>query len=548
MKIKALVIATVTAIFVLAPLMVLPASAYPRMVAAGNVVVSEAQDYATQSFSDPWDMSNSQDMSRKVIRFSKVNMRNGLWSGKTQSNDSYFWFLWGGYPGAYITSRDGASRPIVASFYRRLSFRMYIGAGTSYKRGTFYWFTRKDLKRPKSMLFKVYPGWHTYSLDLPSRFSGRPISLRLDPINRANTTVRIDWIRLTSRPGASVNLQWVDNRSGHSTIYMDNDSAGYDGSAVATVASTSGLNSKNISLDGLQPGNYYFYLRNSAGSLSGYSGTSATVNKAPMVRIVDPDEAGGADWARSALRNPWDMRSPKDISKTFNIVRTSFRRAIFTGVNSRSGGGGLRKNDPYFMLNQGKKAINSNRFHRLTFHYRYGGGFSLSRGTMSRFGWTTRRQDSPKHWQMSDDIVTYKGWNKITIDLKKIRLNRGNYGWRNWITRFRFDPHEDRLSRRFYVNYITLREDDRLRSSFVIRYNLTDTNSGNVGVTIFRDKDRRFGNGNETAIKAMNVAPGRKAYRWRPSRKVRGTYWIYIRANDGINTTGFYSSGPLRVH
>ncbi len=506
------------------------------------VEVIDANDYATEAFADPWDMSNSKDISHKVVRFANASMSNGIWTARTISADSYFWFLWGGYPGSTPDERDGVTKPVNAGLYKRLTFKMYLNKAVGSSRGTFYWFYRQDLKNGEVVLFKVYEGWHIYQIDLPARWSGWPISLRLDPVNLSDTTVKIDWIRLTNKPGTSVNLSWNDTEGGQADVYIDNNNSGHDGTLLTTVNSKAGSSSASIDLDGLEPGSNYFYLKKSGGVESNYSDGSFTVNKAPIVKVIEPDAKGGTDWARRYLGNPWDMSSPRDIIRTFNIAGSRFRRGIYSGVNTR------RKSDPYFMLNLGGKNINTSRFHRLTFRYRYSGNFSLGRGTVSRFGWTTRRLNSPRYWQITDDIVTYTGWNTLTVDLKKVRLNRGSFGWRNYVTRFRFDPHEDRRTRAFYVDYITLREDDRLRRFFDIKFNLIDTNDATNQVKIYRDKDRQFGNGNEAIIADYNTRTGLQSRRWAPSGSLRGLFWIFIQASDGKNTSGFYSSGPLRVH
>ncbi len=547
MKKKSLFALVFTSVLIISSLLITSAYAF-TLAGPSNTFAAGTRDYATDVLLDPWDMSNRADMTHVVKNFTGRSMKRGQWSAKTKGKSAHFWFLWGGDPGSYATSRDGAAKKINTGLYKRLTFRMYLGvSSTRYRRGIFYWFYSRNLKKKKHMLFKVYPGWHTYQLDLPSTWRGRPISLRLNPIDRSNTWVRIDWIRLTNKPGTSTSISWSDTVAGNATVYYDSDASGYNGTSLGLYTSNIGANIANLSLDGLLGGNYYFYVKGANGALSSYS-SAMVVNGVPFAKITQPDEIGGRDWARAALRNPWDMRSPSDIVRTFNIKGSKFKRGRYTGVNYKQNKGS-RKHDPYFMLNLGGKRINPRVFHRLTFKYRFKGGYSLRRGTMSRFGWTTKRYDDPKYWQISDDIVTKSGWNTITIDLKKIRLNRGRYGWKNSITRFRFDPHEDRGTRRFYVSSIALREDDKVnkRRRFRIRYKLYDVNSPTVTVKLYRDRDRTFGNGNERLITTQVTNPGSRGYTWKVSRKIRGTWWIYAQANDGTNTNGYYSSGPLKT-
>ncbi|HDZ86283.1 MAG TPA: hypothetical protein ENH57_01165 [Actinobacteria bacterium] len=545
MKKKSLFALVFASVLIISSLLM--SSAYASTISGpSSTFAVGTRDYATDVLQDPWDMSNREDMTHVVKNFAGTSMSRGVWSGKTTNRSGHFWFLWGGDPGAYATKRDGAVNKINTSRYKRLTFRMYVGVNsTAYRRGIFYWFYTRDLKSKKHLLFKLYPGWHTYQLDLPSStWRGSPISLRLNPIDRSSTWVKIDWIRLTNKPGTGTNISWTDTASGNATLYYDNDASGYNGTSLGLYTSSVGANIANVSLDGLLGGNYYFYVRGANGALSGYS-SALTVNAPPFVKITDPDEMGGADWATRVMRNSWNMSSGGDVFKTFNTYKKSFSRGRFTGVNYAAN----RKNDPYFMLNLRKKTINPKIFHRLTIRYAYSGGFSLRRGTMSRIGWMTQRYNDPKYWQVSDDIVTYRGWNTYTIDLKKIKLNRGSYGWKNRITQLRFDPHEDRLSRRFYVDYVSLRADDAMNSngSFVVRYKLYDTNNSSVNISFYRDRDKSFGNGNEVLIRSLAAAPGSRSFTWKPSRHVNGTYYIYAKANDGVNQTGYYSSGPVKI-
>ena len=537
-------------------LIILIIPVYSSLLAGSNITITgptgaseviEGRDFASEVRMDPWNMSNREDMSHRVVRFKTIRWTGGNWRATTNSSDSYFWFMWGGDPGAYMTLRDGGRTKVNTGRYKRLTFKMYVSGseGSYLGRGQFYWFYRRDLKYPKVKTFSVYAGWHTYQIDLPGSWRGWPISLRMDPVPRSNRVVKIDYIRLTNRPGNKVNLTWNDTEGGTATVYVDKNNSGYDGSALRTVGSNVGANSANIDLDGLEPGNYYFYMKKAGGAYSNYSIAGQNINKAPLVKITDPDEKGGADWATRAMRNSWNMSSSGDVYKTFNTYKKSFSRGRYTGVNYAAN----RKNDPYFMLNLRRKTINPKIFHRLTVRYAYSGGFSLRRGTMARIGWLTRRYNDPKYWQISDDIVTYKGWNTYTIDLKKIKLNRGSYGWKNRITQLRFDPHEDRYSRRFYVDYITLRADDAMNSngSFVVRYKLYDTNDSSVNISFYRDRDKSFGNGNEVLIRSLAAAPGSRSFTWKPSKYVNGTYYIYAKANDGVDQRGYYSTGPVKI-
>ncbi len=523
-----------------------------------DMKIPEAKDYATQVLQDPWDMNNPEDINTELAasaqtKFKNISLKNGVWSGKLNKGSDksgQFWLLFPGYSGSYATSKNGASNPIDTNTYNLLSFKMYFDifrwqkAQDGYLGLTVYWFFSTDLKS-KLLQDKVFvpihnKKWGIYQIEVP-KFAKKPIGLRIEAaMTKGNSTIKIDWARLTSNPEKIEIVPTFNQRSTDKAVFFDNDNQNYDGLPLKGFENWQRKwSTTNLKVDGLPPANYYFYLGEGEHPDYKYSNYSSKViiNKAPSVKIIEPDETGGADWARTVLKNPWDMKSTSDISQTSSISNMKFRKGIFSGLNGN--------NDPFFRLNLGGKAINAKRFHKLTFKYRYDGSFSLVRGTMSRIGWLTK--NSPGYWQVSDDIVTYGGWNNITVDMNKIKLNVGNYGWKNWITALRFDLHEDPYKRRFYIADIALREDDRLVKSFAIKYKI-DNDEPTTALKFYRDKDRTFGNGNEVLITQKKARTGTGAYRWKPSRKIKGLYWIYIQATDDQSTRGYYSSGPLKVH
>ncbi|KKM98552.1 hypothetical protein LCGC14_1156720 [marine sediment metagenome] len=513
---------------------------------SASLELAETPDYASEVLQDPWDMSNREDISQRMVGFRSTYMKNGVWRGRTTSADAHFWFLWGGDPGAYATSREGARNPINTRRYNLLTVKMYLSDVSSGSMAQFYQFYRRDLKKPVKRAFRVKKGWNIYRLYTGYNLKAKPISLRLDPIKKKNVVVKIDWIRLSSAY-ERISIKWHSDSSDFNKkdyLYIDNDRSGYNGMLRMRydIRPSKYTYWNHYFIDSMQPGKYYLYMKGWNGNYSNYSPV-INIKKAPIVKITDPDEVGGRDWASTALRNSWNMSSPSDISQIANTARTSFARGRFSGV-----GKSPHKNDPFFLLNFGGKTVDAKRFHRLTFRYAYSGGFSLKRGTMSRIGWTTRRYNSTNQYQMSDDVVTYAGWNTYTVDLKKIHLNRGSYGWKDRITRLRFDPHEDPYGRRFYVDYVTLREDDATNpnGNFVIRYKLSQVD-GPTSVSFYRDRDRRFGNGNEAFIKTVTANRGNNRFTWKPSKYVNGNYYIYARAGSGALRRGYYSSGPLKV-
>lgn len=500
----------------------------------------EARDFATMQFADPWDMSNREDIGYNLDNFRNVRLSGSKFYGTTNNTGGHIWLLWGGYPGSYGQGREGVVNKIRASLYNRLSFKLY-----SSKRGhgRLWWFYTQNFRSKQWVNIDIETGWHYYQINLPSTWSGYPLGARFDPIMLKDANVILDWVRLTPKnvSGASSTIAWSDSGdTGEATIYLDNDNQGHNGVPIRTVTSNNGTNTNSLDTSGLTPGNYYVYLMKN-GEVSGYAPGRIQVNQAPILKITEPDITGGTDWAAKYLRNSWNMSSFSDVRRYQNIGSKRISGGVFGGTNYAQ----TRANDPFMWMRQSGKLINTNYYRFATIKYKYAGSFDLHRGTMARFMWLT----SGGGWNTSDDIVTYgPSWETITVDLKKIKLNGGRNGWRGRTAIFRFDPHEDRLRRRFYIDYIKLAVEDRLSSTFTIRYWKKDFNHPYATLKLYYDADKSFGNGNEHIITTKTIGNKASYHRWRASRNLRRKVWIYAQVNDGINTVGYYSSGMLRVH
>lgn len=110
------------------------ASTAPAAAAVGftapavSVSVASAPDFATETLSDPWDFSNREDAllshAGPMLNVANQQIDNGRLSYDSTGN-SHYSPVWGGYPGSQYTDRDGAIKPVDASRYSRLCFRMY---------------------------------------------------------------------------------------------------------------------------------------------------------------------------------------------------------------------------------------------------------------------------------------------------------------------------------------------------------------------------------------------------------------------------------------
>ncbi len=216
-----------------------PAVAAPQSInitnPASDVIFEEADEYGTLVWNDPWDMSQALDVQQLVSPravyanyFSSfVPCAAGLWCGQVRSDagNPDLFLLHPGYPGALHIGRDGNRRPIDASKYTRLTFRMYldsvpagaIGWQALWTTGTIANFC--DAQCRQTVFFQLYSGWNIYSVNFPTsrlsglNWSGSITGLRLDigNANMQNHVVYLDWARLSGPNGDNRPIQWTQS-------------------------------------------------------------------------------------------------------------------------------------------------------------------------------------------------------------------------------------------------------------------------------------------------------------------------------------------------
>jgi hypothetical protein len=283
-----------------------------------------------------------------------------------------------------------------------------------------------------------------------------------------------------------------------------------------------------------QPGTYYFYL-DRPGRPGVYS-NPVGINGTPLITILDPDDKGGRDYATSVSGDPWDMKQRSDVWYWDGAKDVTFNNGVMAGTPTNG--------DSYFHLRV-PKPINTDRYHRLTFRFRYDGPFDYGAGTMSRVIW------SPDHhtidlFQTINDIVTYPRWQEYTIDLKKATMDGGSIGWNGLMNDFRFDPLEWQAQWRFYVDHIYLRADDAARRRFTVKWRDARPAGRPTTVNLYYDTNRKGFNGKLIASGVPQVK-GINKFVWRTAKVPAGTYYVYAVAGDGISTGRTYSSGPIQI-
>ena len=524
--------------------------------------VAEAADYAAERFGDRWDYENADDQ-RLDSKAGMLNVGNQRMDGgrllfTTQSGAAFDPVLT--WPGDIPWGRDGSLHPIDAARYTRLAFSMKSSAaGTA----VIMWFncpTRTPQCQGANTQLAIKTGWNFYDLLLSSNdpnaplpWSGQLTSLRIIPAVPASTAIEVDWMRLY-RAGAPVAVQWQDSNPGNRVdVFYDtdtnltNNTPDNPGWGLVESKNSASSNTTNFNAPAFPPGTYRLYAVDS-GTTSAYS-EPIVIDARPTPVIDNPDIAGGSDFATVVRGNAWDFDQTSDTSGVRNATNVSFSNSTLHATNTN--------NDPQVELPLAGN-IDGTRFHRLSFVYSYDGAFGLEDapggGTMARIIWQVVG-GGPNNYQDLNDLVTYQGVNRITVDLAAnpptAILDEDQVGARiGWINQqistLRFDPNEDPGNRTWHLDDIRIAEDDIAGGTFDIGFHDTSWEQGTTA-DIFVDSDAGGFDGTPVATN-VPVVQGVNTYRWSPSGLSAGTYFIHVALKDPRGTVaGAYSTGPVRV-
>ncbi len=527
-------------------LLVYPSAAHAQIVINNLVsrqVFSEPNDFPSRLFADPWDMSEWTDMSNSQY-YSKITnfkFKGGVLSGRTTGH-AYFHPLFPGYRDGYPLGRDGEINKIDTSKYNSVSFRMYSSKRTI---GQVHWLYNTMWTKFGVNAFRVKKGWHTYSIDLAAddQWVGKPMGFRFTPAYEPDVHFKVDWMRLYQKSKRRVSLEWNDSKPGSRVlIYLDRDRVYGNNKVEKLTSRTSGRqNTYTWNPSPYKPGSYYFYLKK-AGEPAVYS-KRILINRVPLITILNPDDKGGKDYASVETGNPWDMNGPNDIEFNDYLTDIRFKDGIMSAKTVMKNPG-QKIGEGFFHLRV-PKPIDTNKYHRLTFRYRYDGYFDFGLGTMARAIWGPDWWDLTRH-STSDAIITYPRWTTYTMDLKKMPIVAGNIGWNGLVREFRFDPLEVSKPWRFYVDYIRLSADDWANRGMTIQWNEGRLTPRPTKVAIYYDTNRSGFNGRLIA-KGLKSVSGKNSYKWNTKQVPEGKYWIHIAATDGVSSSKVYSTGPVVI-
>ena len=532
-------------VLVLVTLGPVPASAAAGPNIGGDVVVAPAPDYATEMRGNPFDYSDAADLHTDGYATTgwapvkgttgKPTFSGGQVTWTMNSKGGHVFPVWMTFPGALPDADDGWWTPIDADRYTRVAVRMHATAPTG-GAAIDFWHCNEPIVPFEvcagRKTFGVQAGWHTYVIDLGgggtqfASWDGERIGLQLTLNEATGTTFTLDWVRIYSPTQT-----FTPSRTG--TLRWDRDTS--EANNTASNPDWGVLANGRFEVGAFPPGTYHLL------DDAGY-GDTITIDAPPQPQIVDPDAAGGDDYATTVTGDAWDFSQQSDVLELGGAGSASWSGGALEATNTN--------NDPYVRMRL-IGAIDADRYHRLTISTSYDGQFDLADapggGAHGRaIFWTA--QDGDWNFANSRELVTFTDRTTYTYDLADPRVlstESGSPRWGGAVTYFRWDPNEDPGARRWRVDEIRLAADDEADPVFDIRW-LDPAHQPGTTVTIGLDGDRRGFDGHTIATGVAQQA-GVNTYRLDARDLLPGSHWVWVRADDGVSTTSTYATGPLRI-
>ncbi len=486
MKLLALLLATAV---------LCPVSAAAQTVdSIGASAVAPANDFATRTFQDPWDMNERTDLGwflygtdQPGSGFTSVNFANGVFSG-TMASVGNFFLLESGNPNAARVGKTGQNYPINASTQRIVAIRMSVSMASAaffqWNRETIY-----DATTTRSNKIVTPVGSGIYLADLgtlgavpvgstPFAWGGTVKSLWMFVENQTSNpdTVQLDWARLVDvQPSLCRIIEWSGGAA-TVNIYLDNNDNPADGNlgAIALGANsgdvspgcsgTAGAGTYKYYAGALPAGTYYVAVANSTSpTIDNYSTTTWEVNDTPTLTFTSPSEEGSTDdFATTQLGNPWDMNAVSDLDLLKNLTNPRIEnlaletaagvslgaqrvfRATSVDVSVSGGGVGDPYVDPLFVTARGfNSRIDTNRYRILTFEFGLPNkARSILTGSIARIVWRVGGETAEN---VSDDIIFSSRTganvlNKVIVDMEDRAVlpveasSPSRTGWQNGST------------------------------------------------------------------------------------------------------------------
>ena len=168
-------------------------------------------------------------------------------------------------------------------------------------------------------------------------------------------------------------------------------------------------------------------------------------NIPPQLAITSPSFISGPDYATTVVGNSWDMDDAADVTTQYNTWR-KLQRRVYNATNTNG------NFDPAVVLHV-TTPIDTSRFKYVTYRMKSMDKirYRAARSRASFGGRPSQQQAS------SNDNVVYEGFQTVSFDLNKIKLEAGSPIWAASTPKvFRLDPHEFTTPRTFHLDYVML--------------------------------------------------------------------------------------------
>jgi len=457
--------------------------------------LSTSGDYATDTFGDPWDFSNEDDLipiADVGAGFSDgANISNGILTVATRNQAELRLLM--RWPGVLPWGHDGWKHPIDAARYTQADFR--IRTDVTLDMAIRFWTVDNQVG---VIPFTLNAGdWQNLHFDLTDR---------------------------TNYPFAGSAAVWAGP-----IVRFE---------LFRSVAHAVGNPAVNVQLD-------WFRLHRADAS-------RLPPTALPVAQVLTPNETGGADYATTVRGNPWDFAGLDDVGDTHDVANLAIQPGGgLTGTTTA--------NDPFIGLPLGGPLDTDkyHRFTADVCYdggfsladTPTGGG-----GMIGRVVWTTPEVAATE----TQDFVVFPGCHKVTLDMITTppeSINDENTvqptGWKGIdVTSLRFDLNEDRGRRNFTLQNVKLADDAAFTKSYDITF--ADQNSA-PGTKADVYVTNTFGAYNGTRIASgLTVNAGTNTFTWtgndeRGTALPNATYWVYVVMHNSAGNAVGFSTGPVRI-
>jgi hypothetical protein len=388
-------------------------------------LVQSGADFATTTWQDPWDFSNSADLI--LDRGPSQGLVGPAVSGGLAvlpvAGGGYVSPLWGGYSGALHIGRDGSlpANMIDAATYTSLQMHVWV---SSYTAVALQWTNTcpTGVRCTGGMTWGLHTGWNAIDRRITSTSSGgalwsgkiKNLRLAMTPGN-GSSTVRVDVLRIY-QPTSAGRLTWSSPDSSPATLWWT-DVAGsltttesqHAGTVPGAAQSPRAGSAVATNVSGYPPRTYLWAVSDRGART--YVGQTVAQ---PLPVVDSPSVSGCEDYALRYLGHSWTFTSPGRLAGYGNATSLAFSSAgVLSATNA-----GPHRNDPYITLPIARGGIDGRVYHRLSVTQSYDGAFSLANapggGTMARVLW---RETGHLALSQTNDLVTYSGKSTLSLDM-----------------------------------------------------------------------------------------------------------------------------------